>query len=92
MPILKFKHTSKYYEKYTLIFTNEGINFKTPSVDSNLQWAIYSEIWENDDFYYLIQAPRIYTLIPKRTFNTTADRQYFEDCCLSNIQKPKRVL
>ena len=66
MPILKFKRTTKYHEEYTLVFSKESIKFKTQSIESEMKWDIYSALWDSHDFYYLIQAPRIYTLIPKR--------------------------
>ena len=91
MPLYKFRRTSKYHEVYNLIFSNDGIKFKTPSIDSNLRWSIYSAIWESDDFYFLIQAPLMYTLIPKRAFESTAAKQVFEKIVLSNITNSKRL-
>ena len=92
MPLYKFRSTSKYHEVYSLIFSNAGIKFKTPSIDSNLQWAIYSGIWESDDFYFLLQAPLTYTLIPKRAFESAAAKQSFEKIALSNLKNSKRLL
>ena len=92
MPVLKFRQTSKYHEEYTLSFSTEGIAFKTPSIDSVLQWDVYSELWESDDFYFLIQAPRVYALIPKRAFKTPADKQCFEEMSLSNMKNAKKRL
>ena len=93
MPVLKYKHTSKFHEEYTLFFSKDGIDFKTPSIDSVLQWSVYSELWESDEFYFLIQVPRVYyTLIPKRAFRTPEDKQVFEQLGLSNIKNEKRKL
>ena len=44
MPVLIYKHTSKFHEEYTLSFSKDGIDFKTPSIDSVLQWSVYSEL------------------------------------------------
>ena len=92
MPVLKFKQTSKLHEEYTLSFSKERIGFKTPSIDSVLQWNIYSELWESDDFYFLIHVPRAYTLIPKRAFNNPVDMQFFEEISLLNTKNVKRRL
>lgn len=86
MPVLKFKQTAKYHEEYTLIFSKDTIRFKTPSIESEMKWDIYSEIWNNHDFYYLIQAPRIYTLIPKRIFKDQNEKQAFEEIVQSNLK------
>ena len=91
LPMLTFKSASKYHEEYTLTFSNEHIKFKTPSLESVLQWEIYSSLWESDDFYFMIQAPRIYTLIPKRVFANPVDKQAFENLAAANIKCLKHI-
>ena len=91
MPILKFKQTAKYHEEYTLVFSKETIKFKTQSMESEIKWNIYSALWENHDFYYLIQAPRIYTLIPKRVFKDLNEKQLFEEIAQSKVKTIKHV-
>lgn len=85
VPIYKFKQTAKYHEEYTLIFSKDMIKFQTPSIQSELKWDNYSEIWENKDYYYLVQAPRIYTLIPKRAFQNETENQLFQEMAISNL-------
>lgn len=92
IPAYKFKQTAKYQEECTLAFSKDSIGFKTPTIDSDLKWDIYSEIWESTDFYFLIQAPRHYTLIPKRAFANFATKQAFEEMALSNFNSKMRVL
>ena len=91
MPVLLYKRNPKYHEAYTLAFSKDSINFKTPSIDSVIQWSAYAELWESEDFYFLIQAPRAYSVIPKRTFKDAADQQVFEEMAALNIKKSKRV-
>ncbi|MDR1066108.1 MAG: YcxB family protein [Clostridiales bacterium] len=74
------------------MFSKDNIRFRTQNVDSELKWDIYSELWESNDFYYLIQGPRLYTLIPKRAFINLALNQAFEEIVLSNLKSPKRKL
>lgn len=85
IPIYKFKQTAKYHDEYTLIFSKDMIKFQTPSIQSELKWDNYSEIWENGDFYFLIQAPRIYTLIPKRAFQNETQKQLFHEMAILNL-------
>ena len=92
LPVLVFKQNSKYHEEYTLTFSKEKIVFKTSSIDSVLQWSVYSELWESDDFYFLIQSLRLYSIIPKRAFLNPADKGAFEEIALSNIKKTKRKI
>lgn len=91
MPILKFKQTAKYHEEYTLVFSKETIIFKTQSIESEMKWDIYFALWESHDFYYLIQAPRIYTLIPKRVFKDLNEKQLFEEIAQSRVKTTKHV-
>ena len=91
MLILKFKQIAKYHEEYTLVFSKETIKFKTQSIESEMKWDIYAALWENHDFYYLIQAPRIYTLIPKRVFKDPNEEQLFEEIVQSRVKTTKHV-
>lgn len=84
MPVYKFKTTSKYHEEYSLTFSNDAIQFATPTIHSELKWGVYSEIWESNDFYFLIQAPRMYTLIPKRVFSSPDAQQAFAEMASAN--------
>lgn len=86
MPVLKFKQTAKYHEEYMLIFSKDTIHFKTSGIESDIKWDMYSALWDNNDFYYLIQAPRIYTLIPKRTFKDQNEKKAFEELARSNLK------
>ena len=92
IPYYKFKITPKYNEEYTLTFSDSGIMFKTPGIDSIIKWDTYSEIWESNDFYFLIQAPRMYALIPKRAFRSPAEMRMFEEVSISNLKCTKRVV
>lgn len=91
MPILKYKNTSKFHEAYTLIFSEDAIYFKTDSIDSELQWNVYSQLWHNDNFYYLIQGVRMYTLIPKRVFKDSDEQEAFEELVQSKLKLIKRI-
>lgn len=92
IPGYKFRQTAKYQEEYHLAFSNDAILFQTPTLHSELKWDIYSALWESDDFYFLIQAPRHYTLLPKRAFASLATQQSFEEIALSNLNCTMRKL
>ena len=86
IPVYKFKRTAKYQEEYSLSFSLDGIKFKTKTIDSELKWSIYSEAWESNAFYFLIQAPRMYTLIPKRAFVTSIEKNTFDKLVTSKMK------
>ena len=86
IPVYKFKSTAKYQEEYFLEFSAGGIKFKTATIDSELKWAVYSEAWECEEFYFLVQAPRMYTLIPKRAFPGSSEKSAFDELITSNMK------
>jgi len=92
IPIYKFKITPKYNDEYILSFSGDGIAFRTPSIDSIIKWDMYSEIWESMEFYFLIQSPRLYTLIPKRIFKSPDDMRIFEEIAVTNLKCTKRQI
>lgn len=90
MPIYQFKQTEKYHEDYNLTFSKEGIEFKTSSIRSSLSWSVYSACWESNAFYFLIQAPRVYAMIPKRAFRNLEEQERFEEIVTSGLHCKKR--
>jgi hypothetical protein len=63
-----FKSQPKFRERYTLRFEEEGIHFKTATVDSTLKWSHYQTWLESDQIFLLVYGKRLYTVIPKRAF------------------------
>jgi len=78
-PGFVFKQTEKFHEQYQLSFYLNAIDFQTPSISSKLEWKMYHKLWENNDFFYLIQNKNIYTVLPKRAFTTSQDIDTFRD-------------
>ena len=92
VPISRFRQTAKFQEEYHLTFSPEAITFQTPSINSDLKWQVYAELWESESCYFLVQAPRSYTLIPKRVFADLAEQQAFEAIAVAQTQKAKRKI
>jgi hypothetical protein len=91
VPIKVFNHTSKFQEEYHLDFSQDCIKFTTMTIDSVLKWNTYSEVWENKDFYFMIQTSNAYTVIPKRAFEGNDAIQDFEQIVLFNFKKIKHL-
>ena len=90
-PSIRFKQTAKYYEQYTLTFSKDLIHFKTPSINSELSWSIYSELWETAQFYYMIQGKRMYTLLPKRVFKSDGEIKAFEALAEQHFKQIRQI-
>lgn len=67
-PRTTFRRESRLHDTYWLRFDDEGIAFKTEHINSNLDWALYQQAWENKRFFFLIYGKQMYTIIPKRVF------------------------
>lgn len=88
---LKFKRTPEYHEESTIVFSADSIEWKTPGIDAEIEWGVYSELWESDDFYFLIETSRKHVPIPKRAFANLEERRAFEELARSNLRSAKRV-
>lgn len=86
-PILLFNSTSKYHHSYKMQFTQENICFETQGISSVLSWNIYTAYLENDNYFFLLQDKRYYTLIPKRAFSKNDDIEKFKIILESHLTK-----
>jgi hypothetical protein len=90
LPTAQFRAMSKFQEEYFLSFSHDGIVFKTASINSVLKWDIYSELLESDDFFYIVQNSKLYTLIPKRVF-TGSEEDDFRQLAVGVLKKLSRI-
>lgn len=85
MPGRNFSQNSKFREEYNLTFSNEGIQFKTDSINSDLKWSTYVNSMESEEFFYLIQAKQVFSVIPKRVFESVEVENGFREMVLKNL-------
>jgi len=91
IPHRNFINSPKLHEEYLLIFSPDEIIFRTSGIDSRLKWDIYSALWESGDFYFLVQASRNYTLVPKRVFKDSGEREIFKSLAAKAVKNFKRM-
>ncbi len=72
-----FRANPKYRERYEIRFSDEGIHFKTSTIDSRLAWSHYQRLMETDRVFLLIYGPSMYSIIPKRVFGGTEEMHGF---------------
>jgi hypothetical protein len=78
----------KFREPYELGFDDEGIRFRTPTIDSRLAWATYTRVLEDDRVWLLVYGPRMYTVLPKRAFDA-GSLQAFRELVTRHVGKGK---
>lgn len=75
-----FKRSAKFHERTTLSFSEEGIHYKTPSIDSTIDWSLFTGLIEDEELFLLLyKAPRTYTIIPKRAFGSEEAKAEFRE-------------
>jgi YcxB-like protein len=74
---IEFQRNPKFREEYHLTFSRENIHFRTDSLDSTLKWTHYDRVIESPTLFLLMYGKGLYTLIPKRCFNSDEDIHTF---------------
>ena len=89
-PKVAFRYDPKLKEEYELTFTSEGVQFRTASIDSKLQWSLYSRALVDRDFFLLYYGKHYFSTIPKRVFSDSAALQTFESLLIRFVPTIKR--
>jgi hypothetical protein len=87
VPTLAFRLEPKYRDEYSLVFSQEGIHFRTVHIDSQLRWSLYSRVLVDAHSYLLYHGSRTFTVVPKRVFQSTEQRKAFEDLLGRRVSK-----
>ncbi|MEZ4364146.1 MAG: YcxB family protein [Kofleriaceae bacterium] len=75
-----FKRTAKFHERTTLSFSEEHVTYKTPSIDSTIDWRLFTGLLEDAELFLLpYEAPRTYAIVPKRAFPSEEARAEFRE-------------
>lgn len=74
-----FKSNPKYREPYEVSFTEADIHFKTPTIDSTIDWKMYTSMLEDKQMFLMIYGRGMYSVIPKRAFANDADLDRFRE-------------
>ena len=74
-----FKRNPKFLERYELTFSEEGILWKTNTIDSRLSWTLYNKVVESNRAFLLIYGKWAYSMIPKNAFSNEGQVNVFRD-------------
>lgn len=87
LPALAFRLEPKYRDDYSLVFSPEGIHFRTAQIDSQLQWSLYSRALVDKNSYILYYGSRTFTVIPKRVFQNPEQQKVFDQLLAHHVPK-----
>jgi len=90
LPLLIYETQLKLKDRYDLCFSEEGIQFETDKINSNLQWSLYDSWQFDDEFYILFYGKRELTVVPRRVLDETSDR-YLHALLTQQLGEPKFV-
>jgi hypothetical protein len=86
IPKIHFRQQPKFRDQYILGFSDEGISFKTDSIDSMLKWTHYHEVWEGPKFFLLIYGKAAFSIIPKRVFDNKDQEELFKTLLKKHVE------
>lgn len=87
LPRRYFRGDPKFRDEYSLTFSDEGIRFKTRSIDASVAWSLYTGVIKNENFYLLVYGKNIATLsiIPRRVFRDSKQEAAFMELLRRHI-------
>jgi len=86
LPQIRFKQEPKFKDEYTLIFGDEGLEFKTEHLNSKLDWTYYYKALESNNLYLLMYGKGLFTIVPKRAFNNKEQESEFRNMISKNLR------
>jgi len=87
VPYVLFRTQKKLHDEYGLVFSSQGIHFRTADIDSRLQWNLYNEALIDRYSYVLYYGHRQFTVIPKRVFQDLQQLRAFDKLLEEKIAK-----
>lgn len=89
LPRRYFRSDPKFRTEYHLTFTDAGIKFKTPEIDSSIAWSLYTGVVENENFYFLVYGKNLPSLsiLPKRAFRDNTEETAFRQMLRRHVDQ-----
>lgn len=86
VPHQVYRGSDKLKQDYDITFSEDGIQFKTPGIDSRLDWDIYDYWIEGPEFFILYYGKDLFSVIPKRAFESDAERRRFTELLFTKVR------
>jgi hypothetical protein len=66
---IRFKNNKKVKHIQKIKFTDQGLEYETEGVKSEIKWNFYTKYHEGENVFILVYGARQYSVIPKHAFN-----------------------
>jgi hypothetical protein len=90
IPLIAFRREPKFRDEYLLLFSPDGIHFRTAHIDSQLQWNLNSWALIAEHSFILYYGSHQFTVIPKRVFPDQEQMLAFEQLLIQKIPRIER--
>ena len=71
--MIQFKNNNKLKYLQKIRFTENGLEYETQGIKSNIEWEWYKNYYEGENIFILIYGKRQYSVIPKEALNNKLD-------------------
>ena len=88
LPGIIYNSQPRLKDEYSLIFSDDGIAFKTNNIDSLMQWSIYQSWLSDEDFYIMYHGKHDLSVVPRRAL-ADGDDVHLREFLTKKIGPPK---
>ncbi|HEY0385674.1 MAG TPA: YcxB family protein [Pyrinomonadaceae bacterium] len=95
LPQRWYARNPKLHDEYHIQFSDEGLLFRTKDIDSSIKWDFYRDVWETEQFYFLVYGKDAFSVIPKRAFKDEIEEHLFRqllDRHITSVQRGRAAL
>jgi hypothetical protein len=71
--MIQFKNNNKLKYLQKIRFTENGLEYETQGIKSNIEWSFYNNYYEGKNIFILIYGKNQYSVIPKGGLNNKLD-------------------
>jgi len=88
LPRLAYRQQPKLHDEYFLESGPKGIEFRTESVHSHLEWKLCLELLSDAHTHLLLYGKNVFTAIPRRVFAGPEQEAAFLELVRQGIGRP----
>jgi len=90
VPPRLYQREPKHRDEYSLVFASDRIQFHTIHIDSNIEWELYTHAIVDANSYNLYYGSSSLSIIPTRVFESSEQRNSFDQLISQKIPKISR--
>jgi hypothetical protein len=85
VPLLTWRRQPTLADRYSVEFSDEGVQCNTSTTNTQMQWQAYQRVIETKQYYYLVLSKFVVSVIPKRVFSSAQEEAAFRELIKRNL-------